>query len=230
MESRNYFLYKHYTSEGNLFYIGIGQQYKETTHYKIYKRAYDVSNRNFLWKRFYQKYGRVVEIVKDNLTEKECKELEVKLISKYGKIIDNSGILCNISNGGEGRFGDSSNSKRIYVYTIDGEFIREFKAVKEASAFYSLPSQNISKVANGFRRSCGGLQFSYSKLQSLPSVHKKIDYTPKHITLKKGEDIITFNSIYSAAKMLGLNKRHLFECIHGRRKAVKGWRIDTYSI
>ena len=43
-----------------------------------------------------------VEIISENLTLKEALDLEKTLIRKYGKICDNSGILSNISDGGEG--------------------------------------------------------------------------------------------------------------------------------
>lgn len=43
-----------------------------------------------------------VEIIDENLTLKEALDLEKTLIKKYGKICDNSGILSNISDGGEG--------------------------------------------------------------------------------------------------------------------------------
>lgn len=84
-----YFMYGHYKSDTNeLFYIGIGR--KGAFHSQIYARAYQCSSwsRNYLWLRCFNKHGR---------------------------IIDNSGCLCNISGGGEGRYRDKSNNKKIYV-------------------------------------------------------------------------------------------------------------------
>ena len=117
---RNCYVYLHYTKDTNkLFYVGIGTHDLIQYHSK-YTRAMQctVCSRNYLWRRYYLKHGRRVEIYKDNLTEKEAKELEIYLIDKYGRIIDNSGILCNISAGGEGRFKDNSNNKKIYVYNL----------------------------------------------------------------------------------------------------------------
>ena len=71
--------------------------------------------RNYLWLRCFNKHGRIVKILYDNLTEEECKSKEIELISTYGRIIDNSGCLCNISGGGEGRYRDKSNNKRSNI-------------------------------------------------------------------------------------------------------------------
>lgn len=225
-----YFLYKHYTHEGRLFYIGIGKKCKGNTHYQIYKRAYDVCGRNFLWKRMYKKYGREVVISADYLNEEDCKKLEIELIAYYGKIIDHSGILCNLSNGGEGRFGDSSNSKKVYCYSLEGEFIREFISAKKAAEFYSLPAQNISKVIKGYRKSCGGLQFRRYKMPFISSIKGDYDHTPKEITLRRGEEILHFSSLYSASKILHLSRRHLYECRQGKRKTVNGWEVISCTI
>ena len=43
-----------------------------------------------------------INIIKENLTLQEAYTLEKELINKYGKRYDNSGILANISSGGEG--------------------------------------------------------------------------------------------------------------------------------
>ena len=84
-----FYVYLHRrASDNSVFYIGKGCKYRA---YETHK-----SKRSVYWIRVYQKHGRVVEIVKDNLTEKEALALEVALIAQYG--IEN---LCNHSSGGE---------------------------------------------------------------------------------------------------------------------------------
>ena len=75
-----YFMYGHYKSDTNeLFYIGIGKRRKGAFHSQIYARAYQCSSwsRNYLWLRCFNKHGRIVKILYDNLTEEDAKFLGV---------------------------------------------------------------------------------------------------------------------------------------------------------
>lgn len=100
-------LYQHLKPNGEIFYIGIG---------KCKKRAYNKFNRNNHWKNIVNKYGYSVEILYNNLTIKEAKELEIYLIKYYGRKDLKTGNLVNMTNGGEGTYGriisKKSNIKR----------------------------------------------------------------------------------------------------------------------
>lgn len=47
----------------------------------------------------------IVEIYQDNLTDQEALNLEIELISKFGRIDLKTGTLCNLTEGGEGSSG-----------------------------------------------------------------------------------------------------------------------------
>lgn len=100
-------LYQHLKPNGEIFYIGIG---------KCEKRAYNKFNRNKYWKNIVNKYGYNVEILYDNLTIKEAKQLEIYLIKYYGRKDLKTGNLVNMTSGGEGTYGritsKESNIKR----------------------------------------------------------------------------------------------------------------------
>ena len=74
-----------------IYYIGIGNDIK---------RAYHTGCRSDIWKRYYKKYGLVVDIVCNNIDLNSAKEIEKFLIAHYGKK-----QLCNRTDGGEGFFG-----------------------------------------------------------------------------------------------------------------------------
>lgn len=80
---------KPYNNE--IFYVGIGNNIA---------RANRNANRNEHWNRVFNKYDKKVEIVAENISIEEAKELEIFLISEIG--INN---LCNQTEGGEGFFG-----------------------------------------------------------------------------------------------------------------------------
>lgn len=91
-----YYVYRHRRkSDNSVFYIGIGKQAN-------YLRAKTKHNRNVYWNRIVSKNGFNYEILQDNLSFNEAKELEVLLISIYGRSDINTGILCNLTDGGEG--------------------------------------------------------------------------------------------------------------------------------
>jgi|APSaa5957512576_1039674.scaffolds.fasta_scaffold85921_2 hypothetical protein len=77
--------------DNSVFYIGIGN---------TIKRAQRCANRNTHWTRVYNKYERTIEIIEDDVSIEQAKELEIFLISEIG--ISN---LCNQTLGGEGAFG-----------------------------------------------------------------------------------------------------------------------------
>jgi hypothetical protein len=90
------YVYRHIRLDKNEpFYIGIGD---------TEKRAYIKSNRNEYWKRISKK-GYEVEILFTNLTWDEACKKEKEFISLYGRSNNNTGILCNLTDGGDGSVG-----------------------------------------------------------------------------------------------------------------------------
>jgi hypothetical protein len=84
-------------SNREIYYIGIGN--KES-------RAYNKKDRNIHWKRVYEKYGVVVDIVARDISLNEAREIEKFMIHSFG--VEN---LCNITLGGEGAFGLKHSEK-----------------------------------------------------------------------------------------------------------------------
>lgn len=81
-----------------IYYVGIGNNIK---------RAYHTGCRNNHWNNVYNKYGLLVDIVAQNISIEEAKEMEKFLIASYG--VEN---LTNISLGGEGGFGVKYTQER----------------------------------------------------------------------------------------------------------------------
>jgi hypothetical protein len=97
----NYYIYFHKNPSTNqIFYVGLGSHVL----YQKYKRAENIKQRNQHWKNYVVKHGfPIIEIIHDNLSQKEACELEVKYITEFGrKHYENNGILVNESLGGEG--------------------------------------------------------------------------------------------------------------------------------
>ena len=107
-----YYLYRHIKPNGETFYIGISSNLK---------RPYEKKARTILWKRIVNKYGYEVQILKQDLSKEEACELEELLISWYGRIDIKTGILCNMTDGGEGVLNKSLETKQKISEAQKGE-------------------------------------------------------------------------------------------------------------
>jgi len=87
-----YYVYGHFIpGEETPFYIGkgTGRRYKKT------------DNRNKWWKHITEKYGYESRILQEGLTDEEACDLEKQLIVQYGRRDLNTGVLVNLTDGGE---------------------------------------------------------------------------------------------------------------------------------
>ncbi len=96
-----WYVYRHIREDKNIpFYIGIGCQ-------KNYARAKDFNSkgRNPYWNRIVKKTNWKVHILFSDLTKEQASDKEKELIKLYGRSDNSTGILCNMTDGGDGTFG-----------------------------------------------------------------------------------------------------------------------------
>jgi hypothetical protein len=92
------YVYRHIRLDKNEpFYIGIGSDEK-------YQRANckALKGRNIYWHRIVGKTDYEVEILFDEITYEESLKKEEEFIALYGRVNNKTGILCNLTDGGEG--------------------------------------------------------------------------------------------------------------------------------
>ena len=93
------YVYRHIRLDKNEpFYIGIGSD-------KAYERSRERYNRNGLWKIIANKSNIEIEILLDGLNYNDAKEKEKEFIALYGRKNNGTGILTNLTDGGEGTLG-----------------------------------------------------------------------------------------------------------------------------
>ena len=97
MESeRRGYLYRHIRKDKDeVFYIGIGFE-------KNHARAYSHHSRNRYWKYITALTDFDVEVLFDNLPEKQLVEKEKEFIALYGRKDLKEGVLANMTDGGDG--------------------------------------------------------------------------------------------------------------------------------
>ena len=91
------YVYKHIRLDNNeIFYIGVGSDER---------RIDSDKSRNKFWKNIVKKHGIKREIIEDNLSWEDAIIREQYWIKFYGRKNNNTGILCNMTDGGEGSYG-----------------------------------------------------------------------------------------------------------------------------
>lgn len=121
-------VYRHRRLDTNkVFYIGIG---------KNESRAYTKSGRNNLWNKIISKTQYQVEILYNNISIEEARELEEFLINIYGRKDLNKGELANLTNGGE-------KNRELSPETI--KIISE--KVSKTLKGRKLPKEQVEKIA-----------------------------------------------------------------------------------
>jgi hypothetical protein len=113
------YLYRHIRLDKNQpFYIGIGS---DTT----FKRAYSKQKRNNYWYSIINNTKYEVEILLDNLTIQEAIIKEKEFINLYGRKNNNTGILSNMTDGGEGGLGvifTDERRKKISIKNLNNKY------------------------------------------------------------------------------------------------------------
>lgn len=153
-----FFLYRHIRNDINVpFYVGIGiakPQFAEN--HRIYGRAYDIWERNSLWKQIVSATSYDIDILYHTDNTEEIKKKEVEFIALYGRTRNNTGTLVNYNIGGALNENFTETSRRklgvpIFAYKHTGEYVGEFYSAKEAAKYCGISmSTNVTEsTVNG---------------------------------------------------------------------------------
>jgi hypothetical protein len=142
----------------------------------------------------------------DNCTWENSAKLEIHYIQYYKSI---GCRLINLTDGGEGILGLKyteqrinnlknalrKNSKKVYQYDLDGNFIKEWVNAKEASEKTGALYANIIHCCKGLKKRHGNFMWSYIKYKKVSpyTVKKRIINVTKNNTfiLKRKKVLIT---------------------------------------
>jgi len=223
-----YYCYRHIRLDTNQpFYIGIGtKDAKYSTFKSEYRRAFQKTNRNPIWKNIVAKAGYKVEIIFESNLKEEIKNKEIEFIFLYKRKEEN-GKLCNFTDGGDGlnrKFCDKgdkdSQSKKVYQFDLDGNFIKEWGSVREIERELGYFNTGISKVCSLNKGSYKNYFWSYSNVLSNNfKRYRKINQ------IKEGVLIKTWNKISEIEKELGIKSPNIISaCKKGFK--CKGFNFE----
>lgn len=206
------YVYRHIRLDKNEpFYIGIGSD-------NNYQRAFDKDSRNRHWQSII-KSGYEVEILLDDLTWEEACQKEKEFIVLYGRTDLKSGILCNMTDGGEG--------------AVNRIFSKEHRdKIRQSKIGIKRSSETIQKMSEGRK----GHKHTESWKQNMsarvsgknnPNFGKE---TPEHIKELKRRIILDtrtgvyYNSLLEASLILKIKNGNLSKMLNGKRRNNTGLR------
>ena len=164
----------------------------------------------------------IIKLVKKFKTEKQAFLFEEKLIKKYGRRCDSSGILTNLMNGGQGA---TSDGIPVDQFTMWGEYIKTYKNAKEAVRlngwkYYS----TICSCCKKRERSYKGFLWAYTGEQ--PNI--LLTARPIFQWTLDGNFIKSHRNTAHAAKEIGCDSSTISDCLRGyNRMAINFlWTYD----
>ena len=200
-----------------IFYVGKGQG----------ERAWWVYGRSEYWQRVKSKYGLIVEILKDGLSEEEAHKLEIETIKKIGRH-----NLCNHTDGGEGMSGwvASEETRKKLSKIRKGRVFGLEARMNMSKARKGVPKSkdHVAKVAESLR----GRRFSEEHRKNLSESIKKREVNPewgKKSGRSRMKRVLCINSMKEyestkhAARDLDLDSGSISRVCNGKYKHTNGY-------
>jgi hypothetical protein len=168
----------------------------------------------------------------ENLSEDLALKIETELIKKIGRKDMGLGPLSNLCDGGKGSLGELPGKwKGVCKYNIDGELLKMYTSLKEASIENNLSPGNIGLVCNGKRYTCGGFIWGFIDKKDEPMDMTKIknrtqkgnapvkilQYDTNNLYLQ------SYNSIKECSEITGCSSSKIVLVCQEKRKQTKGF-------
>lgn len=145
----------------------------------------------------------------------------------------------------KGKFGkQNANSKRVVQYDLDGNFIKIWDSISDASRFLECKPCSISICANGRSRMSNGFQWRFFSAESfsekIPSIKDKSGNTvvynkrsySHHVRkisqYSKSGQLINVWDNYKQLEKEGFSNGNIYKCLNGKYKSAYGY-IWKYS-
>jgi hypothetical protein len=210
------YVYKHIRPDTNeVFYIGIGIK-KD--------RMYSNRSRNKFWMNIVNKHGIIREVIEDNLTWSDAVSREQYWIEFYGRKNNKTGILCNMTDGGDGSYGRilSDKTKRKISEGNKGKKCTEEtkRKISEGNKGKTKPKpkyfgEKMKQIVTG-------------RVRTDESKRKQSDSTKK--TLSKIKEKIKEKS--KGIKNSNANRYFLFDSINNKNIEIDGYKmvLEYYNL
>jgi hypothetical protein len=175
IDNGKYYLYRYIRNDKDEpFYIGIGTKTNKKIGFRSIKSEYHRAYKKHTGKIYNDisdKTGYNVEILIESDDYEFIKQKEIEFIKLYGRIDKKSGSLSNLTDGGDGNYGyvfsketknkisknnyikgkfgkNHPNSKRVYQYDKQGNFVKEWDSVKSIGIVFNPTTHKTPSFKN----------------------------------------------------------------------------------
>ena len=148
MEENKYYLYRHIRLDSGVpFYIGIGTKPDKYNSFNSeYIRAFSKQSRNTYWKNIVSKYGYKVEILFETNDKDLIFQKESEFINLYGRVDLGKGTLVNMTDGGEGSFNMSLETREI---------------IRQKNLGRGFSEESLKKMSKSKKEARTGIKYDY---------------------------------------------------------------------
>jgi hypothetical protein len=237
-----YYVYVFYKPDENKtpFYVGIGSIYADGReridfHFMYAKNPKHQPNKlfyNTLRKILNNNQMPIVEKIKENLSLEDAAKLEMKLIKRFGRQIDKTGTLCNITLGGEGWSGEQyQNRRKVVQLDKQGNLINVWDYIREAAKMTESDEGHISDACRKERKTHNGFIWLYyedyennldSELKWRLNLYQTQSKRTNQYDLK-GNLLKVWDNAKQAAESLGLHRSSISLCCQGKQRQTGGF-------
>jgi hypothetical protein len=212
------YVYRHIRLDKNEpFYIGIGNN--------DYRRSMSKRSRNAMWNNIVTKTDYEVEIMLDGLTWDEACEKEKEFIAIYGRRDLKTGILCNMTDGGEGTIGRKiSDINRINLINrnIGNNYGKLTKGIKRTEE----QKQKLKGLWSGSKHPLYGTNRSIEVKNKIAISKNCLPF----VVYKDNEIIGKYLLQSECAKELKINKSAINMCLNGKREQTAGYKFKLEKL
>lgn len=249
VEKGKHYLYRHVRLDKNEpFYIGVGTKGKRKA-YKdsaVYKRAFDTyKRRGKIWGDIAKKSEWKIEILLESDDYDFIKKKEIEFIALYGRINLGTGVLANLTDGGEGIKGGvvSQETKNKISKGNMGRIktLKEIELIRKNTsiAVYNVKTnqifdssvkaaefENISYPVFYYRLHSEIMDFDYKFVnESLNPIKRKPKIGSVGKKIQNTETGEIFDTITKAAECEGISRIELYNKLRYKQKYFKYKRI-----
>lgn len=221
------------------FYVGKGKKHRIKQHlnrYMLNQKSLKAS----IIKSIISQCGELPlhSKIAENLTEERAIELEKDMIRHFGRKDNNTGILANHTDGGDGQSGccvpHIRARKKVYQYALNGDFIKEWDSVTSVQLELNVSSGNIATAIKRGGSFCNS-QWSYDfkeRMEPIIKYQMPIKYKNIQRHCPKSGEIMVFETALDAEQKMNLRsgaRSKILECAKGRIPTYLGynWSYET---
>lgn len=192
---------------GDIFYIGIGNK----------KRAYNKKSRPKHWNNIVNKYGYTVEIIAEDLSKEDACELEIFLISLYGRRDLGKGNLINLTDGGDGNLNPSDEWREKASLRVKGENNYFFNNPLFGESNGNFGNYWTEEQKNVMSEKKKGTKAS-TKTKKIWSEQRKGGLNPKAKLVLDTQTGIFYETATEASKIIGMPPNKFIKHLNGQIK------------